>query len=76
MARLYATLYCCHCLRYCSLELELTYRRRHRMRELNSKVARVGQFEQFVYFSALHGQAMTKEIAAIKNCEIAGWKKR
>ena len=46
------------------------------MRELNSKVARVGQFEQFVYFSALHVQAMTKEITAIKNCEIAGWKTR
>ena len=38
------------------------------MHELNSKGARVGQFEQFV-----HVQAVTKEIAAIKNCEIYCW---
>ena len=42
------------------------------MYQLSSNIVRAGQFKQFVQVSAPALQSITKKIAAIKNCEVAG----
>jgi len=43
------------------------------MYQLGSNIVSAGQFKQFVQVSAPALQSITRKIAAIKNCEVAGW---
>ena len=52
---------------------QLTHKRHHLVHKLNQKLKESVNLSNYVIFSSL--QVIPKEIAAIQNCEIAGWQK-